>query len=92
MRTLTVIFATGALLVAVAPTAGARSVHCSAATKHTASVHVRTVDPDLPAGYRIERRLVGAGTCKAIKAVAWTPGLTPAVKYQIQQELQRDSR
>jgi hypothetical protein len=67
VKTLLLIIATGALLVAVAPVAnGKNALQCSSSAKH--SVGVRTVDPDLPAGYQLQRNLQYAGT--------WYPGRT----------------
>ena len=67
MKTLILIVATSALLVAVAPTANAKNtLQCSTSAKH--SLGVRTVDPDLPAGYQLHRSLQYVGT--------WHPGRT----------------
>jgi len=70
MKTLTLIVATGALLVAGAPTAGAKnSLQCSISAKHAITAPaVRTVDPDLPYDYQLHRNLSFVGT--------WHPALT----------------
>jgi hypothetical protein len=62
MKTLTLIFATGALVAALAPAAGAKNtLQCSLSAKRTATA-VRTRDPELPAGYQIQRNLQYFGT------------------------------
>ena len=67
MKTLILIVATSALLVAVASPANAKNaLQCSISAKH--SLGVRTVDPDLPTGYQLQRNLQYVGT--------WHPGRT----------------
>jgi hypothetical protein len=77
MKTLTLIFATGALVAALAPAAGAKNaLQCSLSAKHSVT-HVRTTDPELPAGYQIQRNLQYFGTrqtaaptsCKSLRSV-----------------------
>jgi hypothetical protein len=73
MKILTLIVATGALLVAGAPTAGAKNtLQCSAAGTATAR----------PTGYRVERNLMSVGTwhpaltstsCKALRSAKADP-------------------
>jgi hypothetical protein len=65
VKTLILIIATGAVLVAVAaPTAGARNgLQCSTSARH--SINARSVDPELPIAYQTERNLQSASTCKA---------------------------
>ena len=66
MKTLTLIIATGALMAAGAPAAGAKNtLQCSISAGH--STAVRTVDAG-PSGYRIQRNLMYVGT--------WHPALT----------------
>ena len=90
MKTLTLIVATGALLVAGAPTAGAKnSLQCSISAKHSiAATPVRTVDPDLPYGYELHRNLSYVGTwhpaltrssCKTLQSESSSQGRTAAV-------------
>jgi hypothetical protein len=83
MKTLTLIVATGALLVAVAPTAGARnSLQCSISAKH--SIAVRTVDPELPYDFQLQRGLSYVGT--------WHPALTRTSCKTLQSETSSSTR
>jgi len=67
MKALTLIFATGALLVAVAPTANAKNgLACSVSAKH--SHGARTIGTNLPNSYQLERNLLGQTGCKALKS------------------------
>lgn len=63
MKALILIIATGAVLAAVAPTAGAKnSLPCSISVRH--AVNARSVAPELPIAYQIRRNLQSASTCK----------------------------
>ena len=90
MKTLTLIVATGALLVAGAPTAGAKnSLQCSISAKHSTTVRnsitpVRTVDPDLPYDYELHRNLSFVGT--------WHPALTRTSCKTLQSEQSSPTR
>jgi hypothetical protein len=90
MKTLTMIVATGAFLVAVAPTAGAKNalVQCSASARHTAS---QVDQGSAGRGSAYHRSLLENSTCKALRSLKATTGLTPAVKQQIAWEIERDS-
>jgi hypothetical protein len=90
MKTVTMIVATGALLVAVAPTAGAKNalVQCSVSAGHTAS---QIAQGSAGRGSEYRRNLLENSTCKALRALKATTGLTPAVKQQIAWEIERDS-
>ena len=80
MKTLTLIIATGALLAAGAPTAGAKnSLQCSISAHH--STVVRTANAGA-FGYQIQRNLMSAGTshtvltqtgCKALQSAKSSP-------------------
>ena len=80
MKTLTLIIATGALLVAGAPTAGAKnSLRCSISAQH--STVVRTANTGA-FGYQIQRNLMSVGaahtvlartSCKALQSAKASP-------------------
>jgi hypothetical protein len=85
MKLLTLIVATGALLMAVAPTAGAKnSLQCSISAKHSTSIATRTVDPELPYDYQLHRNLSYVGTfhpasrtsCKTLQSQTSSPSRT----------------
>jgi hypothetical protein len=66
MKTLTIIVATGALLVAGAPTAGAKNtLQCSLSTTRSTTGHAAAGSPY---GFRVQRNLMYIGT--------WHPALT----------------
>src|SRR5262249_51355306 len=90
MKTLTTIIATGALLAAVAPTAGAKNalVQCSVSAKHAAS---QIDQGGGGGGSKYRRNLLENSTCKALQSLKATTGLTPAIKQQIAWEIERDS-
>jgi hypothetical protein len=80
MKTLTLIIAAGAVVAALAPAAGAKnSLQCAVTSSHIGG---RTIDPEVPFAYQVQRNLLGKVSCKSLQQAKG--GTTPdANRYQV---------